>query len=45
MGMNTPGGFSECIRVPEKWAVKLPDSISLKESMALGTGGLTQDYA
>lgn len=41
MGMNTPGGFSECIRVPDKWAVKLPDSISLKESMALGTGGLT----
>ena len=41
MGMNTPGGFSECIRVPDKWAVKLPDSIALKESMALGTGGLT----
>ena len=41
LGMNTSGGFSEYIRVPNKWAIMLPESLSLKESMALGTGGLT----
>tara|TARA_B100001250_G_C19750272_1_gene767386 strand:- start:293 stop:1285 length:993 start_codon:yes stop_codon:yes gene_type:complete len=41
LGMNTSGGFSEYIRVPSKWAIQLPQSLSLKESMALGTGGLT----
>jgi len=41
LGMNTSGGFSEYIRVPSKWAIMLPKSLSLKESMALGTGGLT----
>lgn len=41
LGMNTSGGFSEFIRVPEAWAIKKPEEISLSESMALGTAGLT----
>ena len=41
LGMNTPGGFSECIRVPSDWVVKLPETISLKYAMAIGTAGLT----
>ena len=41
LGMNTHGGFSEFIRVPEKWAVLKPESLNAKESMILGTAGLT----
>ncbi len=41
LGMNTSGGFSEYIRVPSEWVVKKPVGISLSESMALGTVGLT----
>ena len=41
LGMNTHGGFSEFIRVPEKWAVLKPKSLNTKESMILGTAGLT----
>ena len=41
LGMNTSGGFSECIRVPSDWIVKLPEAISLKYAMAIGTAGLT----
>ena len=41
LGMNTSGGFSEYIRVPSEWVVKKPEGISLSESMALGTAGLT----
>jgi acrylyl-CoA reductase (NADPH) len=41
LGMNTSGGFGEYIRVPAGWVVPLPDSLSLEESMALGTAGFT----
>ena len=41
MGMNTFGGFGEYIRVPQEWIVKKPDGLSLSESMAFGTAGLT----
>lgn len=41
LGMETDGGFGQIIRVPSKWALKLPDGLSLKESMMLGTAGLT----
>jgi acrylyl-CoA reductase (NADPH) len=41
LGMNTAGGFAEYIRVPATWPVKLPEGMSLKESMILGTAGLT----
>ena len=41
LGMNTSGGFSEFVRVPEAWVVRKPSEISLSETMALGTAGLT----
>jgi putative YhdH/YhfP family quinone oxidoreductase len=41
LGMNTAGGFGQYIRVPSAWAVRLPDGLSLRESMALGTAGFT----
>ena len=41
LGMNTSGGFAEYVRVPADWVVKLPAGLSLKESMMLGTAGLT----
>ncbi|UCF00923.1 MAG: YhdH/YhfP family quinone oxidoreductase [Deltaproteobacteria bacterium] len=44
LGMNTPGGFGQYIRVPAAWVVPLPENLSLKESMAYGTAGLTAGF-
>jgi len=41
LGMNTPGGFAGFISVPADWVIKLPQNLSLKESMILGTAGFT----
>ncbi len=41
LGMNTPGGLGQYIRVPADWAVPLPAGLSLRESMIIGTAGLT----
>ncbi|EQF23498.1 quinone oxidoreductase, YhdH/YhfP family protein [Clostridioides difficile CD160] len=41
LGMNTSGGFSEYIRVPSRWVVRLPKNLSLKEAMDYGTAGFT----
>tara|TARA_B110000438_G_C15709763_1_gene604760 strand:+ start:194 stop:1180 length:987 start_codon:yes stop_codon:yes gene_type:complete len=41
LGMNTSGGFSEYIRVPSSWAVIKPANLPSKDSMAIGTAGLT----
>ncbi len=41
LGMNTSGGFGQYISVPSGWAVKLPSSLSLRDSMGYGTAGLT----
>ncbi len=41
LGMNTDGGFGQYISVPSEWAVKLPNGLSMKESMIMGTAGLT----
>lgn len=41
LGMDTPGGFGQYIRVPAGWAVPLPSGLDLKESMILGTAGFT----
>lgn len=45
LGMNTPGGFGQRIRIPAGWAVPLPDGLSLEESMILGTAGFTAALA
>jgi len=44
LGMNTPGGFGQYIRVPAAWVVPLPDNLSLRESMAYGSAGLTAGF-
>jgi len=41
LGMNTDGGFGQYIRVPSEWAVKLPEGMTMKESMLFGTAGFT----
>jgi putative YhdH/YhfP family quinone oxidoreductase len=41
LGMNTDGAFGEYIRVPAEWVVPLPAGLNLKESMIIGTAGLT----
>jgi acrylyl-CoA reductase (NADPH) len=41
LGMNTSGGFGQYIRVPSEWVVQLPEGLSLKESMIIGTAGFT----
>lgn len=41
LGMNTPGGFAQYIRVPAAWVVRCPVGMSPREAMLLGTAGLT----
>lgn len=41
LGMNTSGGFAQYVRVLAAWLLKRPKGLSLRESMALGTAGLT----
>ena len=41
LGMNCPGGYGQYIRVPSSWAVRLPEGLTLRESMIIGTAGLT----
>jgi acrylyl-CoA reductase (NADPH) len=41
LGMNTPGGFGQFIRVPAAWVVKRPEGLSLREAMIYGTAGFT----
>jgi len=41
LGMNTSGGFGQYIRVPAGWVVKLPEGLTLKEAMIIGTAGFT----
>lgn len=41
LGVERWGGWSELIRVQPEWVVPLPAGLTLKESMILGTAGLT----
>ena len=41
LGMGTSGGFAERIRVPANWVVKLPEGLTTRESMLIGTAGFT----
>jgi putative YhdH/YhfP family quinone oxidoreductase len=41
LGMNTPGGFGQYIRIPADWVVKLPQGLTMKEAMIIGTAGFT----
>jgi putative YhdH/YhfP family quinone oxidoreductase len=41
LGTETWGGFAEYIRVPAEWVMLVPREMSTKESMSIGTAGLT----
>ncbi len=41
MGANRWGGWGGLVRVPQSWVVPLPEGLTLRESMMLGTAGLT----
>ncbi len=41
LGMNTPGGYGQRIRVPANWVVAMPDGLDPHSSMLLGTAGFT----
>lgn len=41
LGMETDGGWGQYIRIPSAWAVRLPEGLTPRESMALGTAGFT----
>ncbi|MDJ0878022.1 MAG: YhdH/YhfP family quinone oxidoreductase [Halieaceae bacterium] len=41
LGMNTAGGLGQYIRVPADWVVPMPAGMTARESMIIGTAGLT----
>lgn len=41
LGVNTPGGFGQYIRVPAGWLLPLPEGMDLRQSMTYGTAGFT----
>ena len=45
LGMNTPGGFGQRIRVPVGWALPVPEGLDARSSMILGTAGFTAALA
>ncbi len=45
LGMNTPGGFAEYIRVPAGWVVPMPENLTFDRAMALGTAAYTAGLA
>lgn len=41
LGTSHSGGFGEYARVPAPWTVPLPEGLTLREAMILGTAGFT----
>ncbi|HET6548090.1 MAG TPA: acryloyl-CoA reductase [Solirubrobacter sp.] len=41
LGVAHHGGYAEYARVPRDWIVPLPDGLSAREAMAIGTAGYT----
>ncbi len=39
------GGYSEYVRVPGDWLLRLPEGLGLRDTMALGTAGFTAGIA
>lgn len=39
------GGYSQYVRLESKWTIRLPDGLTLRESMILGTAGFTAALA
>ncbi len=45
LGESHDGGFSEVVRVPADWVVPLPEGLSLRDAMVLGTAGFAAALA
>jgi len=41
LGMNTPGGFGQYIRVPATWVLRRPPGLTAEQCMQIGTAGFT----
>ncbi|MEX5391422.1 YhdH/YhfP family quinone oxidoreductase [Enterobacter cloacae] len=41
LGMNSDGGHAEYIQIPSEWAIPLPEGLTLKQAMIIGTAGFT----
>lgn len=41
LGVERWGGWAEYIRIPADWALPLPEGLTLRDSMTLGTAGFT----
>lgn len=41
LGVSHTGGFSEIVRVPNEWVVKLPETVSDRKAATIGTAGIT----
>src|ERR671922_1688425 len=45
LGVSHHGGYAEYARVPSDWVVPLPDGLSARQAMAIGTAGYTAAYS
>lgn len=41
VGMSHTGGFSQYARIPADWVVPMPEGLSLRSAMVIGTAGFT----
>jgi acrylyl-CoA reductase (NADPH) len=45
LGTVLPGGFGQYVRAKSDWAVRCPESLTLRESMIYGVAGFTAAYS
>ena len=45
LGVSHDGGYAEYVRVPAGWVVRIPDTLTTREAMTLGTAGFTAALA
>jgi acrylyl-CoA reductase (NADPH) len=45
LGVSHDGGYAQYVRVPSEWVVRVPESMSLADAMAIGTAGFTAGLA
>jgi NADPH2:quinone reductase len=45
LGVAQDGGYAEFVRVPADWVVRIPDGLTSRDAMVLGTAGFTAGLA
>jgi len=45
LGVAQDGGYAACVRVPADWVVPIPDGLTTRDAMILGTAGFTAGLA